>query len=280
MFLRLAARTLRSPLRRTAAFSPAVVQHLHASRRALPWAAATATAVVGAATATVAATAFVVSSEEPGFLDPIGHVLHPWSLPPGDITAEQKQTLTLIGAGTRTVTFVLFKVYSVGLYLDEEQARRAVRGVRPSDDSNAAQLTPAFLQRLLAPEVPRALRVVPVRPAAFTHLRDGFARALETRLTSKCMANPPALSDAQRDAVLAEIAEFKRLFPRGTLAQGQSMHLYVHGTTLYLEHKGETSSMQSPFICATLFECYMDDKPVSTNANASFVQGIKEKIAN
>ncbi len=90
---------------------------------------------------------------------------------------------TLVGVGTRTMTVFQVYTYSVGLYMDVKQFHEEIHAQRqtfgPTEVSSAA-----FTSALLAGHVDLSLRLTPYRQTDFSHLRDGLAKALESRNTS------------------------------------------------------------------------------------------------
>ncbi|EDQ92036.1 uncharacterized protein MONBRDRAFT_22795 [Monosiga brevicollis MX1] len=104
--------------------------------------------------------------------DPLSNLEHPAALEAGSLLAPQ-ESLALVGCGTRAVTFLNYYVYSVALYLREEDRRQW-------GNRYAEPLPEAF--REAVNQSPRVIRLTPYRKAAFSHLRDGFNRALFARL--------------------------------------------------------------------------------------------------
>lgn len=165
--------------------------------------------------------------------------------------------------GTRTVTFLEICVYTVGLYVDEAflqaQQRRlqtllqdaGAPGATPGKDA----LPPPLVDALLDGSQ-RALRIVAYRDAEFSHLRDGLARALEQRAGG---GGSPAPSVEQQQVIARDIARFRRMFPKTTLATGEEMVLSCAGGCVSLHHNGRlVSELESPFVCRALFASYLD----------------------
>lgn len=83
-------------------------------------------------------------------------------------------------------------------------------------------LSETFLKDILSPSVRRTIRLTPCRAADFNHLRyrwcsdvrlprrrDGFARAMMARIDQLTS------DEADREAAVEEIQDFKRAFPKG-----------------------------------------------------------------
>ncbi|KAF7784714.1 hypothetical protein Agabi119p4_879 [Agaricus bisporus var. burnettii] len=80
--------------------------------------------------------------------------------------------LTLVGVGVRTVTFLGFKVYSAGLYVDLKNPNLHI----------TPDMTPEQKIKHIVLNTDCVLRIVATRSTGMTHLRDGFVRALNARL--------------------------------------------------------------------------------------------------
>ncbi|KAI4599521.1 Altered inheritance of mitochondria protein 18 mitochondrial [Pestalotiopsis sp. 9143b] len=140
---------------------------------------------------------------------------------------------TLVGLGTRTVTFLGFEVYVVGYYIATSDVAaiqaRLIKDINPIATTLVPSERDELRRRLLDPvegeklwldilkEVkPRsAMRIIPVRNTDFPHLRDGFVRAI----TAKSQANKQEYND---EAFGAAMTEFRGMFNRGKLpAKGE-----------------------------------------------------------
>jgi hypothetical protein len=133
---------------------------------------------------------------------------------------------TLVGTGTRTVTFVGFEVYVLGFYVATQDIaaiqQKLVKEINPiattlvpseRDELKRRLLDPVegekLWQEILKDVKPRsALRIVPVRNTDFPHLRDGLVRAITGRSkTYKEEFDDEAFGESMK--------EFRALFNRG-----------------------------------------------------------------
>ncbi|KAK0636111.1 chalcone-flavanone isomerase-domain-containing protein [Bombardia bombarda] len=146
---------------------------------------------------------------------------------------------TLVGFGTRTVTFVGIQVYVVGYYIataDIAALQSAlVKKVNPiattlvpgeRDQLRTALLDPVEGERaweqLLASGIPArsAFRVVPVRDTDFHHLRDGFVRAIQARAPTGSQG-----SAAEEEAFGEAMRDFRAVFNRGSVPKKKELLL-------------------------------------------------------
>ncbi|KAK3328075.1 chalcone-flavanone isomerase-domain-containing protein [Cercophora scortea] len=146
---------------------------------------------------------------------------------------------TLVGFGTRTVTFVGIQVYVVGYYIATADiaalqnnltkkvnpiATALVPGER--DQLRTALLDPAEGEQtwddLLARGIPArsAFRIVPVRDTDFHHLRDGFVRSIQARGPTGEQADD-SFGEAMR--------EFRNIFNRGKVPKSKELLLVRDG---------------------------------------------------
>ncbi|CAK7228939.1 hypothetical protein SCUCBS95973_007050 [Sporothrix curviconia] len=170
-------------------------------------------------------------------------------VPPADGNSDDGPSTeyTLVGLGTRTVSFLRFEVYVVGFYVATADIaalqNRLIKRVNPiatalvSGEKTALRSTlvdavesQALWDALLEEGIPaRSLfRIVPVRDTDFPHLRDGFMRAIKAqsaRILSKekesaAAATAPDFGEAMHD--------FRHLFNRGKAKKGREL-LIVRG---------------------------------------------------
>ncbi|KXN83602.1 Altered inheritance of mitochondria protein 18, mitochondrial [Leucoagaricus sp. SymC.cos] len=123
--------------------------------------------------------------------------------------------LTLVGLGVRTVSFINIKVYSVGLYADLENPNLHV----PRD------LSPEQKIDHIVRNTACVVRIVPTRSTGFTHLRDAFTRALNTRLI-KARQN----GELTEEQVIQEgfpIRKLSGLFPNSPMAKHTPFDVFL-----------------------------------------------------
>ncbi|RYO79811.1 hypothetical protein DL766_006001 [Monosporascus sp. MC13-8B] len=159
-----------------------------------------------------------------------------------DVAAREGQEMvggveyTLVGLGTRTVSFLGIRVYVVGYYVATQDVAaiqaRLIREINPiastlisseKEELRAALMDPARGERIwtevLREARPRSLfRIVPVRDTDFHHLRDGFVRAIQAR----SQGNGAEFSD---EAFGLAMREFRGLFNRGKVPKGRELLL-------------------------------------------------------
>lgn len=140
---------------------------------------------------------------------------------------------TLVGLGTRTVTFLGFEVYVVGFYIATPDIAaiqaKLVKQINPiastlipseRDELKRKLLDPVEGEKLwldlLRDVKPRSvMRIIPVRNTDFPHLRDGFVRAI----TARSQAHKEEYND---EAFGTSMTEFRTLFNRGKVpAKGE-----------------------------------------------------------
>lgn len=108
----------------------------------------------------------------------------------------------LFGIGVRTVSFLSFHVYAVGIYIyseDKKIARQILNSAKNGlahGDLEKALLDPEtgskIISHLLDHDIRLDLRIVPVRNTDFGHLRDGFVRGVLGHPYYKSLTNVPA----------------------------------------------------------------------------------------
>lgn len=97
---------------------------------------------------------------------------------------------TMLGSGVRSVTFVGFKVYGVGIYYNKSEESTLVRILRQSISSGSENGKDLLKQQLdndedsvklldqLITNHQYLIRISPVRNTDFNHLKDGFIKSI------------------------------------------------------------------------------------------------------
>ena len=136
-------------------------------------------------------------------LDSFGGAIAPGAAASGlatTITGADKTEYTLVGFGTRTVTFVGIQVYVVGYYVATADVAALQSALTKKVNPIATTLVPGERDQLrtdlldhakgeelwdglLANGIPArsVFRIIPVRDTDFHHLRDSFVRAIQAR---------------------------------------------------------------------------------------------------
>lgn len=202
---------------------------------------------------------------------------------------------TLVGLGTRSVSFLGINVYVLGYYIATADIAalqaHLVKKVNPiastlvsteKDDLRKKLLDATageqIWQELLQAGIPArsCVRVVPVRDTDFPHLRDGFTRAIQARTA------------AEKDEEFGEaMREFKRLFARGKVpkqkellllrdARGRLTMVYDDGRSMGRVVLGTVDDER---ISRALWMNYLGGKNVaSEEARKNIVNGVMEFV--
>lgn len=187
---------------------------------------------------------------------------------------------SLLGTGVRTISFLSFKVYVLGIYIatrDKAKAK-AVLGGSNEDELLDPDNGSALISKLLNSDIKFDIRIVPVRNTDFGHMRDGFVRTI--------MAHPRFKIEGNNSEEFGEgISEFKRVFsrkrnvPKHTilhLNRNENGTLSVDFYDAKDEVKVETEhlgTVSNPLVSELLFLQYLSGKkPSSESARQSAVK--------
>lgn len=233
------------------------------------------------------------SSQRTPRVDEIPSVTSPTLIVP--VSATSDTDYTLVGLGTRSVSFLGINVYVVGFYVATadiaELQARLVKRVNPiastlvsteKDELRAKLLDPiegeAIWEELLKSGVPArtCVRVVPVRDTDFHHLRDGFVRAIQPR------------TDGAKDEKFGEaMREFKRIFNRGKVPKQKELLMLRDrdGRLTMVYDEGKSSGRQAlgtvddERISRALWMNYLGGKKVaSEEVRKSIANGVMEFV--
>ncbi|KAI3399287.1 hypothetical protein diail_7241 [Diaporthe ilicicola] len=202
---------------------------------------------------------------------------------------------TLVGLGTRSVSFLGINVYVLGYYVATQDIadlqQHLVRKISPiastlvaseKDDLRAKLMDPVegeqIWDELLQAGIPARsmVRVVPVRDTDFHHLRDGFVRAIQAREGN---AKDEEFGEAMR--------EFKRIFNRGKVPKQKELLMLRDKagklTLVYDEGKSGgrelIGTVKDERISRALWMNYLGGKKVaSEEAKTSIVNGVMEFV--
>ncbi|KAH8652103.1 chalcone-flavanone isomerase-domain-containing protein [Xylariales sp. PMI_506] len=206
---------------------------------------------------------------------------------------------TLVGLGTRTVTFLGFEVYVVGYYIATPDIAAIQAKLVKEINSIATTLVPSereeLKRRLLDPAEghklwldilqdlkPRSVfRLVPVRNTDFHHLRDGLVNAI----TAYSRNYSAEYSD---EAFGAAMKDFRAIFNRGSvpkkgellLARDEQAKLSI----LYDDGKGQRDlitigGVDDERVSRALWMNYLAGKAVASEpARQNIVHGIMEFV--
>lgn len=202
---------------------------------------------------------------------------------------------TLVGLGTRSVSFLGINVYVLGYYIATadiaELQARLVKKINPiastlvsteKDDLRKklvdVEESEKIWQELLQDGIPaRSLvRVVPVRDTDFPHLRDGFMRAIQARTAE------------EKDEEFGEaMREFKRIFTRGKVPKQKELLMLRDraGRLTMVFDDGKSKGRQllgtvdDERISRALWMNYLGGKKVaSEEAKKNIVNGVMEFV--
>ncbi|KAM6494013.1 Chalcone isomerase, partial [Amanita muscaria] len=146
-------------------------------------------------------------------VDPATSIAFPKTL---TIPAKTKlPTLSLVGVGVRTVSFLRIKVYSVGFYADLNNPNLKIPRDMPAEEK----------VKHLVENTACVIRIVPTRSTSFTHLRDAFIRALQSRMAKARMEG--TLSEEDAIAAGSPMRTLKSIFPNSSLAKHTPFDIFL-----------------------------------------------------
>lgn len=187
----------------------------------------------------------------------------------------------MIGSGFRSVTFLGFKVYAIGLYIakdDVQRARRILQGIANVDEELKDETKSIdVVNKLIDAHIRFLVRITPVRNTDFGHMKDGL---------TKSILNHP-LAKEYRDSVGSGLEELKQAMTthRGTFPKNNALILTFNdadggGMTLYYDNtKNKQVSLmgeiENPLISQILLLLYLTgQKPLSPTLRSSGIEGL------
>ncbi|EJT76617.1 hypothetical protein GGTG_06534 [Gaeumannomyces tritici R3-111a-1] len=226
------------------------------------------------------------------------------------LASEQTTEYTLVGLGTRSVSFLSINVYVVGFYVATADIAalqaRLVKRINPiattlianeKDDLRQALLDPAQSEEvwneLLREGIPArsAFRILPVRDTDFHHLRDGFVRAIQARsdkIQNEAQGDGGADSVAVKDKFGESVRQFRHAFNRGKVPKAKELLLARDGDgklgIIYSDGSPKREreligTVDDERVSRALWLNWLGGKKVASEpARASIVDGIMEFV--
>lgn len=186
-------------------------------------------------------------------------------------TGTETEMYDLLGVGVRTVSFIRFHVYALGIYIardDQQLAHNVLAGAVKLDekthDLKTALLDPEqgnrIIGHLLDHGVRLDIRIVPVRGTDFSHLRDGFVRQILAHPLFKELSRSSS-ADASGSDIAASLGDginqLKVAFSRKmSVPKHNILHLARHKngslTITYYNSKSESSKKVETLVLGTV----------------------------
>ncbi|KAM6509313.1 Altered inheritance of mitochondria protein 18 mitochondrial [Fusarium solani] len=222
---------------------------------------------------------------------------------PGPIAAavtDKKGTeFTLVGLGTRTVTFIGIEVYVVGFYVATQDIEKLQHYLVKKINPLATTLIPSekeVLRKALEDATEgeetwnailkdagcrTAFRITPVRDTDFPHMRDGLVRAIQARTGRDSEYNDEAFGTAMKT--------FKQMFQRGQVLKKKELLLVrdASGTLTLTYNTGDfktpkksvMGSLSDERLSRLLWLNYLAGKKVaSEEARRNIINGVMEFV--
>ncbi|KAF9775085.1 hypothetical protein IL306_006836 [Fusarium sp. DS 682] len=215
------------------------------------------------------------------------------------VTDKHGTEFTLVGLGTRTVTFLGFEVYVVGFYVATQDIEKLQRYLVKKINPLATTLIPSEkedLRKALQDPVEgeetwnlilkdarcrSAFRIIPVRDTDFPHMRDGLVRAVQARSSHNPEYNDETFGNAMK--------HFKILFQRGLVAKKNELLLVRDATgKLTITYTDDTrkepvktvlGTVEDERLSRLLWLNYLSGKKVaSEEARKNIINGVMEFV--
>lgn len=197
------------------------------------------------------------------------------------------ENYTLLGYGVRSVTFVGFKVYGIGVYICDGDVRKAkellsreylasfgTENHSLGEFLNNKEVSPEIVNRLLENDVRFLIRISPVRNTDFNHMKDGLVKSILASEKAKQL----------REIVGSGLEELRDVFQktRGSVPKNHLLWMEVlNGGKLKVTYENTASAsvrelgvVNEPVISNILMLQYLSgSKPLSEPLRKSCVDG-------
>ncbi|KAK6459802.1 altered inheritance of mitochondria protein 18, mitochondrial [Scheffersomyces xylosifermentans] len=191
----------------------------------------------------------------------------------------------LLGHGVRTVTFVSFKVYGIGIYVAQKDVKKAKNllkeQVKATDEElnvllNDPVQSTEIVQKLLDQDVKLLARICPVRNTDFNHMKDGLIKSILAHSRSK----------EKREELNPGLEQLRETFQgrKGSVPKNHLLYLEIlAGGKLAVAYENpvkklvvEMGVVEEPLVSNILFLSYLSgSKPLSEPLRKSCVAGLE-----
>lgn len=155
--------------------------------------------------------------------------------------------MSLAGVGVR-IKYVFVNVYAVGAYFDPIAMMAVKKGTQEDMD-----------RALVDPTYPRTIRIVMNRGLSVDKFIDAIVEAIEPRLNGQN---------------LETLVEFKEIFPKVDLVEGDEIELTIRGDTLLLKTGLGVGTIRSRPFTEAMCDVYFGKEPVSPTLKKDVLKGI------
>lgn len=179
----------------------------------------------------------------------------------------------LLGHGVRSVTFIAFKVYGVGVYIAKKDIPKAsTLLVDMADKLKDPEESAQAIEKLLDNDIKFLVRLAPVRNTDFNHLKDGLIKSI--------LAHPK--SKEMKEELGNGLDELREAFTRkGTVPKNHLLYLeMLDGGKLALSYVNpkkkeyKMGEVTCPLVARQLMLQYLSGaKPLSPSLRDSCIEG-------
>jgi hypothetical protein len=179
---------------------------------------------------------------------------------------------SLAGTGVRTRTVFKVKVYTFGLYVDADGARKALAAWR---GKSAADLSadPTVYDELLKGGFPMTLRLVMSRDVTAGQMTEAFEDALTPRVAQAAQRSMPGGAEA--------LGQFRGFFTTPLTRGTELLFTWSPEDKLLVSIGGrQVGVIDNRAFAWALFDVYLGTKPISTEGKRSVVARLPEVLGD
>ena len=178
----------------------------------------------------------------------------------------------LTGTGVRTRTVFKVKVYTFGLYVDADGARKALMQWR---GKSAAELSadPSVYQTLLNGSFPMTVRLVMSRDVSAAQMTEAFDDALGPRVAQAAQRDMPGGAEAS--------ARFLALFTTPLTRGTELLFTWSSDNRLVVSIGGrQVGAIDNHALAWALFDVYLGANPISPEGKRSVIARLPEVLGD
>ena len=178
----------------------------------------------------------------------------------------------LTGTGVRTRTVFKVKVYTFGLYIDGERARKALTRWR---GKSAAELSadPSLYHELLKGSFPMTVRLVMSRDVSAAQMTEAFDDALGPRVVQAAQREMPEGVEA--------LAQFRALFATELTRGTELLFTWSADDRLLVSIGGrQVGAIDNRALAWALFDVYIGANPISPEGKRSVIARLPEVLGS
>jgi len=124
------------------------------------------------------------------------------------------------------------------------------------------------------------LRIIPTRSTSYTHLRDGFLRALQSRMNASIKSG--TLSATEAEDAQSPLRKFKSVFPNSPLAKGTPLDIILVAPPKQGEKRTlivrDLGAVENDWVAKAFVMAYFEGNGISPPMKKTVMESLENEV--